>query len=105
MKEGRDLAVTLIAATMLLVGLSYLTQCSPSTQRPSPAIDAEAIRRGEGSSGTESEREEAARKPKSARELEEEESNEEREKIRRVGRALQTIGANPELRKTYGIPQ
>lgn len=104
MKEGRDLAVTLIAATILLVGVSYLTQCSTASQRPGPAIGAGAERSGNPSAGVESEREEHGQ-PKSARELDEEATNEERAKIQRVGHALQTIGANPELRKTLGIPQ
>jgi hypothetical protein len=103
MKKGRDLAVTLIAATILLVGVIYLTQCSTRSQPPLPAIDAEAERNGTPSAGVESEREERGY-PKSARELDEEATNEERAKIQRVGRALQTIGANPEMRKTLGIP-
>ena len=105
MKQGRDLADALIAATILVLGASYLTQCSPATQPPSPAVNAEAAHGREGASGAEAEREKAAGKPKSVRELDEEQTNEEREKIQRIGRALKTIGANPELRKTYGIPQ
>jgi hypothetical protein len=103
MKEGRDLAVTLVAATLLLVAVSYLTQCSAAPQRPVPPIGAGAERSGTPPAEVESEREER-RRPKSARELDEESTNEERAKIQRVGRALQTIGANPELRKTLGIP-
>lgn len=103
MKEGKDLAVTLIASTLLLLGVSYLTQCSAAPQRPSTAINADAAGR-KTSSGDEAEREKAAGTPKSAREIDEDEGQEEREKIQRVGRALKTIGANPELRKTLGIP-
>lgn len=104
MKEGRDLAITLVTAAILLVGVSYLTQCSASSRHPSPGEESASGREG-ASSGSESEHEEAAGKPKSARELDEDEGIEEREKIQRVGRALQTIGANPEMRKTYGFPQ
>jgi hypothetical protein len=102
MKEGRDLGVTLIASTMLLLGASYMTQCSPS-QRPAPAT--EAAVGNEKASGAAAERKEADGEPKSARELDEDEGQGDRAKIQRVGRALQTIGANPEMRKTYGLPQ
>ena len=105
MNEGRDLAVTLIASALLLLGVSLLTQCSSSSQRPSTTINADAARGRETSSGGEAEREETAGTPKSARELDEDEGQEERQKIQRVGHALQTIGANPEMRKTLGIPQ
>ena len=105
MKEGRDLALTLMTSAILLLSVSYLTQCSAPPQRPSPASNAETEDQGAASSDTEAEREKAAGKPMSARELDEEATNEERAKIQRVGRALQTIGANPEMRKTLGIPQ
>jgi len=102
MKEGKDLAVTLIASALLLVGVGYLTQCSAPTAPPSPA---DAARGLAPSAGGEAERAEAAGTPKSAREIDEDEGQEERAKIQRVGHALQTIGANPEMRKTLGIPQ
>jgi hypothetical protein len=94
MKEGRDLAVTLITSTILLLGVSYLTQCSTASRRSSPGVAAEAAHDGKAASDADSERE-----------ANEGQENEEREKIQRVGRALQTIGANPEMRKTYGFPQ
>jgi hypothetical protein len=105
MNEGRDLAVTLIASALLLLGVSSLTQCSAASRPATTAITADAARGRETSGGGEAEREEAAGTPKSARELDEDEGQEERQKIQRVGHALQTIGANPEMRKTLGIPQ
>jgi len=104
MKEGRDLAVTLIMSAILLVSVSYLTQCSATQKRPSPASDVATQHNG-ASTDAEGERAKAAGKPKSVHELAEEEDEEERAKIQRVGHALQTIGANPELRKTLGIPE
>ncbi|HVO24673.1 MAG TPA: hypothetical protein VMW56_13695 [Candidatus Margulisiibacteriota bacterium] len=103
MKASRDLAITLIMSAILILSVSYLTQCSSPPQRPSPTSSVETDHEGEASSGK-TEREEAAGKPNSARDLEEEGDQEERAKIQRVGRALQTIGANPELTKTLGIP-
>lgn len=105
MKEGRDLAITIITSAVLLLGAGYLTQCSAPQHRLPDEHGAEAGGDRGGAAENEAEHEEKAGKPKSARELDEEEGQEEREKIQRVGRALQTIGANPELRKTYGIPQ
>jgi len=104
MKEGKDLAVTLIGSALLLLAVSYLTQCSASSQRPSTATNAAAGPGQQTSTGAAAEREEAARTPKSARALDEDEDQDERQKIQRVGHALQTIGANPEMRKTLGIP-
>ena len=103
MKEGRDLAVTLIASVLLLLGVSSLTQCSASQQRPSTANNA-AAGSGQGVSTGGEAREDAAGTPKSAPEVDEDQDHDEREKIQRVGHALQTIGANPEMRKTLGIP-
>jgi hypothetical protein len=103
MNEGRDLAVTLIASALLLLGMSSLTQCSTASQRPSTANNAGGPEH-ETSAGAEVERAGAVT-PKSARELDEDEGQDERAKIQRVGHALQTIGANPEMRKTLGIPQ
>lgn len=105
MKEGRDLALTLMMSAILLLSVSYLTQCSAPPQRSSPPSNVETEQEGETSSDTKPERQKDVGKPKSARELAEEEDEEERAKIQRVGHALQTIGANPELRKTLGIPQ
>jgi hypothetical protein len=105
MKEGRDLALTLMMSAILLLSVSYLTQCSAAPQRPSPTSNVGTEREGEASSDATPERKKDTGKPKSARELGEEEDEEERAKIQRIGHALQTIGANPELRKTLGIPQ
>lgn len=94
MRETRDLAITFITSGVLLLSVACLTQCSAPPPRPSQ----------EGGAVTGREEEES-RKPKSDREHDEDEGQEEREKIQRVGRALQTIGANPEMRKTYAIPR
>ena len=105
MKEGRDLAVTLMTSALLLLCVGYLTQCTAPPAGPSPGSGAEAEHEDAATARREAERERSAGKGKSARESEEDEGQEEREKIQRVGRALQTIGANPELRKTLGIPR
>ena len=108
MKEGRDLAVTLLTSAMLLLAVSYLTQCSAPSQRSSPTSHVEA-QGGAAPPDSTAAGQGAASKPKggprSVHELEEESEEEERAKIQRVGHALQTIGANPELSKTLGIPQ
>ncbi len=105
MKEGKDLAVTVIASALLLLAVSYLTQCSAAPQRPSTASNAAAGSERETSGAGEAEPKEAADKPKAAGGVDEDEGQDEREKIQRVGHALQTIGANPEMRKTLGIPE
>ena len=105
MKEGKDLVVTLIASALLLLGVSSLTQCSAASQHPSTADNAAAGSGREASAGGDAQREDATGKPKAGRELDEDEDQDERQKIQRVGHALQTIGANPEMRKTLGIPQ
>jgi len=104
MKEGRDLVLTLMMSAILLLSVSYLTQCSAPPQRSSPTSNVETEHEAETSSEGTPERKRDAGKPESVRELADEEDEEERAKIQRVGRALQTIGANPELRKTLGIP-
>jgi hypothetical protein len=100
MKEGRDLAVALITSAVLLLGVGYLAQCSGPSRPPGPPA-----KRVAASSATESEGAKTVGRPDAAREMEEKEDDEEREKIQRVGRALQTIGADPEMRKTLGIPR
>ena len=105
MKEAKDLAITLIGSALLLLGVSSLTQCSAASRPPSAANNAAAGPGRETSAGGQAQREEAAGTPKSAREVDEDEGQDERQKIQRVGHALQTIGANPEMRKTLGIPQ
>jgi len=96
MRETRDLGITLMGATLLLFAVGYLAQCAPATQRNVP--NAAAAPAGAEASATNKEREEAAGKPRVG------EDKEESEQVKSIGHALQTIGANPELRKTYGFP-
>jgi hypothetical protein len=87
MNERRDLAVTLVGATLLMLSIVALTQCSASTHTPEPAsptsVATQSVERGRG----------AAKK----------EDDEESARVKSIGHALQTIGANPEARKTYGL--
>ena len=91
--DKRDLGVTLIAATLLLLGAGYLSQCSPHQTPPQPvSVQAPAP-----------ERERDAPR-KSIQEEAEDEDREESQRVKNVAHALQTIGANPEARRTYGFP-
>jgi hypothetical protein len=90
MTERRELAVTIIVTAVLLLGVGFLTQCNAPSR---PPMEAGAMRAGATSSARET------------HEAQEHEGDEEHEKIQRVGRALQTIGADPEMRKTLGIPR
>ncbi len=101
MKQPRELGSLVLAAALLLICVSYMTQCSSATHRnetvavatPSHAPTAQAPH---------ADRE---RKAKSVQELAAEEEKEEREKLKSVSRALQTLGADPEVRRTYGLPE
>ena len=90
----RDLAVA-----SLILGFVFLqlVQCSTSTppapHSPSSPANAAAVRQPE------AEHEDEARGKKRGDEAQEE----ERAKIHSIARALQTIGADPEMQKTYGI--
>ncbi len=103
MKQKYDVGAMLAAATLLLLCVSYLTQCSSTVHRPdtvvaaTPAATPPAQARDE-----DMERE---RKPKSVHEFAAQEEKEEREKVQAIGHALQTAGADPAFRKTYGLPQ
>ena len=97
MKEGRDLALTLVTCSLLLLGLTYLTQCG--TQRPVSTVEGQ--RSTAATRGNETERDATVGTRKSEDAETEGEEPEEREKIQRVGRALQTIGANPEGAVTH----
>src|SRR5438552_280463 len=92
-RDTTDLGAVLIAATLLLVSAGYLAQCG-STQRPAPPQEVTAATP---SAATEHKR-------KSIEESANEEDREESQRIKDVAHALQTIGANPEMRKTYGFP-
>lgn len=100
MKQKNEFGAMLMAGMLLLLCVSYMAQCSSATHRPetvaaaTPAPSKPAVRE-----------ERQAEHKKSIHEFAAEEENEEREKIRGVSRALQTIAADPELRRTYGFPQ
>src|SRR5512144_1799631 len=88
-QDKRDLGVTLSAATLLLLTMSYLAQCTTTTRTlPSPAVEAAAPER------------ETEHKRKSIAEAAEEEDREESQRVKNVAHALQTIGADPEMRRT-----
>jgi hypothetical protein len=106
MKRNRDVGAVLVAGTLLLLCVSYLTQCrsGPQSQKTVPATplaNPAAESRQEGFAH----KREAERKPKSVREFAAEEEKEERAKIRGISRALRTAAADPEFRRTYGFPK
>jgi hypothetical protein len=98
-----DLGAMLLAALLLLLCVSYTAQCSSAAHRsdtvaaatPAPSTPAKSRE----------EKAERERKPKSVREFAAEEDKEEGQKVQGISRALQTVGANPELRRTLGLPK
>ena len=98
MNERRDLGVTLLAAMLLLLIMSHMTQCSSAARRPSgvPAVVSPA------STVAGREPAEGARSPGAGREKRGKE-DEESERVKAIGHALQTIGANPTMAATYGF--
>ncbi len=105
MKQTRDLGALLLAATLLLLCVGYLTQCSRATHRPEVLAAATATLTPAAAAESEEERErERKGRPQSIREHAAEEEREERAKVQGISRALQTAGANPEFRRTYGFP-
>ena len=106
MKRNNDLSVMLLAATLLLFCVTYMTQFDSGARRETTAAATPASASTHvKSSEEETERQrEVEHKPKSIREFALEEGKEESEKRKNVSRALQTIGANPTLRRTYGFP-
>lgn len=107
MKQKHDIGVMLVAATLLLLCVSYLTQCSPARHQPETTVAATP----EVSPPAESREEEIERERKakgkrmSVREFADEEDREEQQKIKGISRALQTVAADPELRRTLGFPK
>jgi hypothetical protein len=94
-----DVIAAVLAAAGLLLTVGYLTQCSPAA-RPVPpkAVSAAAPSRGAARAAV-------TRAPESAAERGDEENREESANIKNIAHALQTIGADPELRRTYGLPK
>ncbi len=102
MKQKHELGALVLAA-MLLLCVSYLTQCRSTSRRSEPVAAATATSATRAAS-QEEERERNAERRKSVREFAAEEEKEERQKIEGISRALRTAGANPEFRRTYGFP-
>jgi hypothetical protein len=102
--KKHDLGTMLLAAVLLLFCVSYMTQCS------STAHHGDTVAATTSAPNTPAQREEKAerqgeRRPKSIREFAAQEDREERERVQNISHALQTIGADPELRRTYGFPK
>ncbi len=105
MERKYDFGAMLTAATLLLLCVTYLAQCSSGSHRPQTVVAATAAVTPPAEARDEDAEQEHERKPKSIREFAAQEEKEEREKIKAISRALQTAGADPEFRKTYGFPQ
>ena len=107
MKRTYDLSAMLAAATLLLLCVSYLTQCSPASHRSDTIVAATPAATPPAEARQEEERERQGKsdgKAKSIREIADEEQKEERAKIKGIANALQTAATDPEFRKTYGFP-
>ena len=98
-KQSEFLA-TAVAAALLLFSVAYLTRCSSPPPRVAPPTATSAS----GTAAKSAVREEEG-EGKSIKEFAAEEDKEERQKVENVAHALQTLGANPEFRKTYGLPK
>lgn len=107
MTEAKHLGITLVGATLLLLGVGYLAQCSSATRRSAPDVSGGSATSTASARAAEEEgeRERAAGKRKSIHDFATEEDKEESENVKNLGRALQTLGANPEMRRTYGLPE
>ncbi len=103
MKQKHDVGAMLLAAMLLLVCVTYLTQCR-STSESRQTVAAATATAGTHTESREEERERGGKR-KSVREFAAEEEREEREKVKDISRALQTAGSNPEFRRTYGFPK
>jgi hypothetical protein len=104
MNASRDLGAALGVSAALLLVVGYLTQCAPNARRVVSDASAAATASPSRHAAAEEEERENERRPKSIREIADEEEHEEAEKIKNVAHALQTIGANPEMRATLGLP-
>ena len=96
MHERRDLGVTLVGATMLMFSMVYLAQCSSRPHASGPADQTSpTVQGGRGASA----------EGQAERRAVDKGDDEESVRVKSIGHAIQTIGANPELRKTYGVDQ
>lgn len=96
MNGQRDLGVTLVCVTILMMSMVYLAQCSSRTPASPPISQTSVASPSAGAASVE--------KPGGS-EAAERRDDEESVRIKSVAHALQTIGASPELRKTYGVDQ
>jgi len=94
MNEQRDLSATLVCATILLLSLVYLAQCSTHAPAPEPGSRINAA--AEATHATSAEPPERGNAAQHG-------DDEESVKVKNIGHALQTVGADPVLRKTYGV--
>jgi hypothetical protein len=101
--KKHDLGAFLLATLLLLLCVSYTTQCSPVAHRSETVAAATPAPHTPAKSREE--KAERERRRKSIHEIAAEEDKEEQEKREGISRALKTIGANPELRRTYGLPE
>ncbi|MFQ5668529.1 MAG: hypothetical protein ACE5I7_19160 [Candidatus Binatia bacterium] len=101
MSDTKDFGLVLVTGTVLLCGLGFLAQCRSGSEGGSGTQARSTLT----PAGVQKKQAETGRQPQSVRNMGAEEENEEAEKIKKIGRALQTIGANPELRRTYGFPK
>jgi len=102
--EKKDLGIALLGATVLLFGMGYLTQCTSARPNVTDSLSATPLSKAAAQHDEGGEREIREGGKKSVRELADEEEAEERSKVQNIGRALQTVAANPQLRATYGFP-
>jgi len=105
MKHNHDVGAMLVAAMLLLLCVSYLTQCRPAAHRPETIVAATPVASPPAQSREQELERKREGKPKSVREFAADEEKEEQEKREAISGALKTIGANPELRRTYGLPE
>lgn len=104
MTEAKHLGITLVGATLVLLSVGYFAQCSSATCSRAPSGNNGAASSTAAVRAEEEERQKAATKRRAIHEFAEEEDKEEGENVKNIGRALQTLGANPEARRTYGLP-
>ena len=105
MKQKQELGAMVLAAMLLLFCMTYLMQCRSTSHGPETVAAATATADTHAESREEEIERKGEGKRKSVREFAAEEEKEEREKVKALSRALQTAGANPEFRRTYGFPQ
>ena len=93
MNERRDLGVSLVGAALLMLSMVYLAQCSSRTPAPGPSSQPGAAAPSARGTGANRQDERGAA----------EKDNDEAARVKGVAHVIQTIGADPELRKTYGF--